>query len=320
MVNPAEGAAPRVSVIIPNWNGWELLRPCLESLRQQTYRNFEVIVVDNASSDNSAAEVRAHFPEMRVLALGHNGGYSAGCNAGIYAARGDILVMLNNDTEADPGWIQALVEALDRCPEAGSAASRMMIYRDRSIIHSAGDLYRRDGSADSRGVWQPYGPPYDEERYVFGGCGGAVAYRRAMIEAIGAFEERFFMYCEDVDLNWRAQLAGWPCIYVPSAVIYHHLSATGGGALASYYVGRNALWVIVRDYPSSLLKRYWRSILASQWRIARQALRAIRGKAARATLRGQLAGLLTCWRWLGARRAIQAQRRVSDEYFESILE
>lgn len=320
MANPADRLAPRVSVIIPNWNGWELLRPCLESLRQQRYHDFEVIVVDNASSDNSVAEIRAQYPEIRVLALSQNGGYSAGCNAGIYAARGEILVMLNNDTETDPEWLGKLVDALDRHPEAGSAASRMMIFRDRTTIHSAGDLYQRDGTANSRGVWQPHGPPYDEERYVFGGCGGAVAYRRAMIEAIGAFEERFFMYCEDVDLNWRAQLAGWRCVYVPDAVVYHHLSATGGGALASYYVGRNTLWVIARTYPTSLLKRYWRLILAAQWQIAFKALCAIRGKAARATLRGQLAGLWTWWRWLGARRDIQAQRCVSDEYLESILE
>ena len=128
------------------------------------------------------------------------------------------------------------------------------------------------------------------------------------------------MYCEDVDLNWRAQLAGFPCIYAPRAVIYHRLSATGGGRLASYYVGRNTLWVLARNCPSRLLRRYGRSILAAQWATTRDALRAWRGEAARARLRGQLVGFLTWPRWLRARRHIQGARRVTDEYIESILE
>lgn len=312
--------APRVSVIIPTYNGLALLRPCLDALRRQTYRDFEVLVVDNASSDGTVETLRRDYPEVRILALSTNGGYTMGCNVGIRAARGDLLVMLNNDTEAETNWLSALVDALERYPEAGSAASRMMIYGDRTKIHSAGDLYRVNGIPDSRGVWQPYGPPFDQERLVFGACGGAAMYRRAMIEEIGGFEERFFMYCEDIDLAWRAQLAGWKCVYVPEAVIYHHLSATGGGKLASYYVGRNTLWVIARNYPTPLLRRYWRQIFAAQWAVARSALRAWRGTAARARLRGQIAGLLTHWRWVGARRSIQARRRVSDEYIESILQ
>jgi len=315
-----DDALPRVSIIIPNWNGLVLLRACLDALRRQTYHDHEVIVVDNGSSDDSVSALRSEYPEVRVLALPRNLGYSGGSNAGIRAARGEILVMLNNDTEADPHWLEELVDALDRHPVAGSAASRMMIYDQPEILHSAGDIYRTNGIPDSRGVWQPYGPPFDKESYVFGGCGGAVAYRRQMLEAIGLFEERFFMYCEDVDLNWRAQLAGWKCVYAPKAVVYHHLSATGGGSLSSYYVGRNTLWVIARNYPGALLKRHWHKIVAAQWDIARDALRAWRGAAARARLRGQLVGLLTCLRWRAARRAIQATCRVSEGYIESILE
>ncbi len=312
--------APLVSVIIPNWNGLALLRPCLDSLRLQTLRDVEVIVADNASTDGSVGALRTDYPEVRVLALQTNSGYSGGCNAGIRAARGRILVMLNNDTEADPGWLEALVAALERHPRAGSAASRIMLYNRRDTLNSAGDRYGLDGLPDSRGVWQPYGPPWDEEALVFGGCGGAVAYRREMLEEVGAFEEGFFMYCEDVDLNWRAQLAGWPCVYTPDAVIYHHLSASGGGTLSSYYVGRNTLWVIARNYPWGLFRRHWRRIVAAQWGVARDALRAWRGDAARARLRGQLAGALTWWRWRGARRTIQAGRRVPDSYLESLLD
>ena len=316
----SEEGCPRVSVIIPNWNGLSLLGPCLDALRRQVYRDYKVIVVDNGSSDDSVSVLRSEYPEVNVLALSANRGYSGGSNAGIGAARGEMLVMLNNDTEADPHWLEQLVAALDRHPEAGSAASRMMIYDQPSILHSAGDIYRTSGIPDSRGVWQPYGPPFDQECYVFGGCGGAVAYRREMLDAVGVFEERFFMYCEDVDLNWRAQLAGWKCVYAPQAVVYHHLSATGGGRLSSYYVGRNTLWVIARNYPTALLRRHWREIVAAQWEIARQALRAWRGHAARARLRGQFVGLLTSLCWLAARRAIQATRRAGEDYIESLLQ
>ncbi len=312
-------APPRASVIIPNWNGLALLRPCLDSLRRQTMQDFEVIVVDNASSDGSVAALAREYPEVRVLALPTNGGYTAGCNAGARLARGQVLILLNNDTEADPEWLAELLAALDRHPEAGSAASRLMIYDRRDTLHSAGDLYGRNGLPDSRGVWQTYGPPYDQETYVFGPCGGAAAYRRATWEELGGLEEAFFMYCEDVDLAWRAQLAGWKCIYAPKAVVYHRLSATGGGKLASYYVGRNTVWVIARNYPTALLKRHWRCILAAQAHIAWQALRAWRGAAARARLRGQLVGLLTWPRWLRARRAIQRRRRVDLGELEQIL-
>ncbi len=320
MNSDAPAGGPRLSVIIPNWNGLALMRACLDSLRGQTYHDFEVIVVDNGSTDGSVAAMEKEYHEAHVLALSVNGGYSGGCNRGIEVARGELLVMLNNDTEADARWLEALVDAMDRYPEAGSAASRLMIYDKPEVLHSAGDIYRRDGTADSRGVWEPYGPPYDEERYVFGGCGGAVVYRREMLDEIGTFEEAFFMYYEDIDINWRAQLAGWKCVYVPQAIVYHHLSATGGGALASYYVARNLLWTIARNYPGALLRRYWREIVSAQWRIAWDALRAWRGKAARARLRGQLVGLLTCFRWWRARQATKAGCRVTLSYIESILD
>jgi GT2 family glycosyltransferase len=311
---------PRVSVIIPNWNGLALLRPCLDSLATQTYRDCEIVVVDNASADDSVAVLRRDYASVRVLEQRSNLGYAGGCNAGIRATASEIVVLLNNDTEAEPDWLATLVDALDRHPAAGSAASRIMLYSDRAKLHSAGDLYRRNGLPDSRGVWQPYGPPWDKERLVFGGCGGAVAYRRALLDEIGLFDERFFMYCEDVDLNWRAQLAGWKCIYVPTAVVYHHLSATGGGTLSSYYVGRNTLWVIARNYPPRLLRRNLGAVICAQGRIALEAARAWRGAAARARLRGQCAGLFSSLRWGAYRRQLLARRRANDAEIAAVLD
>jgi len=315
-----EDAAPRASVIIPNWNGLPLLRPCLDALRRQTLREHEVIVVDNASTDGSAEALAAEYPEVRVLRLARNLGYAGGCNAGIRAARGRVLVLLNNDTEPEPDWLAELLAALDRHPRAGAAASRLMSWADRTLLNAAGDLFRANGLPDSRGVWQEYAPPWDREVMVFGASGGAAAYRREMLDDTGLLDERLFMYCEDVDLAWRAQLLGWGTVYAPRAVVYHHMSATGGGPLSSYYVGRNTVWILVRNVPGSILRRNARAIVAAQWRIAREALHAWRGPAARARLRGQCAGVLTAVRWLPYRRALLRRRRVDDAALAALLD
>jgi len=307
------------SVVIPNWNGAHHLPVCLDALRAQSYPHLEVILVDNGSTDGSQSLVREQYPEVRLLALERNLGLTGGNNAGFRAAQGEILISLNNDTEADPHFVAALVQALVEHPKAGMAAAKMLLFDERDRIHSAGDGYGRDGIPFNRGVWQRDEGQFDEGEWVFGGCGGAVAYRRTMLDEIGLFDEDFFMYCEDVDLNWRAQLAGWRCWYTPEAVVYHKLSATGGGPLASFYTGRNTLWVIAKDYPRDLLRRHWRRVLRAQWGVSRDALRAWRGRAARARLRGQVAGLLGWPRMARKGRAIRAERRVSAGYLEALL-
>jgi GT2 family glycosyltransferase len=216
------------SVVIPNWNGAQHLPVCLDALREQTYPDLEVLVVDNASTDGSQALLVRRYPEVRLLSLPRNLGLTGANNAGFRAARGEVLISLNNDTEAGPHFVKALADALVAHPEAGMAASKMLLFDRRDTIHSAGDGYRVDGIPFNRGVWQRDEGQFDEPGWIFGGCGGAVAYRRTMLDEIGPFDETFFMYCEDVDLNWRAQLAGWRCWYTPAAVVYHKLSATGG--------------------------------------------------------------------------------------------
>jgi len=308
-----------ISVIIPNWNGTTLLPGCLDSLRSQTHPDYEVILVDNASTDDSVEMIRREYPEVRVLELDRNLGLTGGVNAGIAIARGETIALLNNDAEAAPAWLTELEAALARHPEAGSVASKMLLYDQPKTINSAGDFYRTDGIPGNRGVWQQDDGEFDQEGLVFGGCGGAVAYRRTMLEQIGLFDEDFFMYCEDVDLSWRAQLAGWGCVYAPLAVVHHRLSATGGGVLASYYNGRNCIYVVVKNYPSSLLRKHWLSIIRAQLKIAGDALRAFRGNSARARLRGQLAGLCGIPFLLGKRGRTQSLRRVSDDHLLSVL-
>jgi GT2 family glycosyltransferase len=310
---------PLASIVIPNWNGARHLPVCLDALRAQSYAEIEVILVDNGSTDGSQALVMEQYPEVRLLALDRNLGLTGGNNTGFRAARGQILISLNNDTEAHPRFVEALVTALQEHPEAGMAAAKMLLFDRRDQIHSAGDGYGLDGIPFNRGVWQQDEGQFDEPGWIFGGCGGAVAYRREMLDDVGLFDESFFMYCEDVDLNWRAQLAGWRCWYTPEAVVYHKLSATGGGPIASYYTGRNTLWVIAKNYPDALLREHWQRVLHAQWHIACDALRAWRGEAARARLRGQLAGFLGWPKMRREGQAIQAARRVPDEYVESLL-
>jgi GT2 family glycosyltransferase len=312
---------PLISVIIPNWNGAEHLPVCLDSLEAQTYPRVEIIVVDNASDDNSLALLREQYPAVRLIPLSENRGFTGACNIGFEAARGEFLVLLNNDTEADQKWLTAVAAAFERHPGAGSVASKMLLFDQRDRLHTAGDFYRLDGIPGNRGVWQQDMGQFDQEEYVFSACGGSAAFRREMLDQIGLLDDTFFFSCEDVDLGWRAQLAGWRCVYAPDAIVYHKLQATGGGATASFYNGRNFIYLIVKNYPRSLLAQHWRSVVQAQARIFWEALRAWRGAAARARLRGQLSGILGIGRMLRARRRqnLTTPRCVTDDYLLTVL-
>lgn len=309
---------PFCSIIIPHWNGRQHLDDCLNSLRQQSYQSFEVILVDNGSSDGSQAYIREQFPEVRLIELGHNHGFTGACNVGYAASVGEIIVLLNNDTETMPDWLSEMVSAFERHPEAGSVIGKILLFHERDKLHTAGDFYRVDGLPGNRGVWQTDTGQFDQEEYVFSGCGAAVAYRRSAIEEVGFLDDDFYFSCEDVDLGWRLNLAGWRVVYAPTAVIYHKLKASSS-PISSYYDSRNRLYLIWKNYPSTLLQRHWRKIIRRQWQIAKEAAAAWRGEAARATLRGQLAGAFGIFKMWPKRRAIQANRRISDEQLTAIL-
>ncbi len=307
------------SVVIPNWNGAKFLPDCLDSLARQSYSPLEVIVVDNASVDESVRLVKENYPHVILIELAENMGFTGACNVGIRAANGDFIALLNNDTEVDNEWVAALVDAFNRYPQAGIIASKMLLFDRRDTIHTTGDFFTVDGRAGNRGVWQRDEGQYQDEEFVFSACGGAAAYRKTMLDEIGLLDDAFFFSAEDIDLAWRAQLAGWRCLYTPAAIVYHHLSATGGGVTASYYDGRNLIFVLVKNFPSDLWRKYGLLVLKAQLRLAWEALQAWRGREARARLRGMLAGL---WRvpflWR-KRRAVQNTRNVSTEYLESLL-
>lgn len=312
--------AQKLSIIIPNYNGAKYLPTCFEALKRQTYPNLEVILVDDGSSDESISLTQQNYPWVKIIQSKQNRGLAGAINQGVQHAGGEIIISLNNDTEVEARWAEALANALEAYPQAGMAASKMRLFDQRHLLHNAGDAFGMDGLPVNRGVWQEDMGQFDQDTFIFGGCGGAVAYRRAMLDDIGLFDEDLFMYCEDVDLNWRAQLAGYRCVFVPNAIIYHHLSATGGGALASYYTGRNTILVLVKSVPDIVWRKHFPKIIKAQLKIAFEALRAWRGQAARARLRGQLVGLFSIPHWLKKRRQVQATRRVSAAYLESILQ
>ena len=306
-------ASPFFSVIIPTLNGMSWLPTLMEALATQSFRDFEVIVVDDGSHDNTVQFLEENYPAVRIVVNRQNLGFVASCNTGADIARGKVIVFLNNDTEPDGEWAAELARAVCANPQAGIFASKLLLFDQRDTLHSAGDSIGLDGIPRNRGVWQKDHGQYDNAKSVFGGCGGAVAYRRELWTALGGFDEQFWMYIEDADFAFRAQLLGWDATFVPGARVYHHLSATGGGVLASYFVGRNTIWMIAKNMPRTLLWRNLPAIIGAQLRVAAEALSHWRGEAARARLRGQMAGLLGLPAILRKRATIQP-RRIRDDF------
>lgn len=252
---------PAVSVVIPNYNGLKFLKIVLPSLAKQTHRNFEVIVVDDASDDGSVAYMRKHHPKVRVIVQPENGGFAVTCNQGLTAARGEFVALINNDLELDRRWIAEMERALREHPKAGSTACKMMQYKARKTFDEAGGIGNWYGLFVPRGNGRKDTGQYDTVEPVLYGSGGAVLYRRTALKQVGLLDEKLIAYLEDVDLGLRLQLAGWACIYVPSAVVYHIGGATYGtqkiSTFRQYQWARNTRIVIVKDYPLGALVRYF---------------------------------------------------------------
>jgi GT2 family glycosyltransferase len=246
-----------MSVIIVNWNGKHYLEDCLSSLRRQTFRDFETIMVDNGSTDESVEYVRQQFPEVRIIAEETNLGFTGGNISGFALATGTFIVLLNNDTEADPGWLQAIHNAGVEFPSAGSFASKMMYFDDRKRIENCGFEVDVAGTTVELGRDELDGPDWHCALKVFGACGGAVAYRRSMLERIGFLDPDFFMIYEDVDLSFRAQLFGYDCVYVPQAIVYHRYRSTlrKQPATQVFYSQRNIDFVYLKNLPAGLILR-----------------------------------------------------------------
>jgi GT2 family glycosyltransferase len=310
---------PRVAVVIPNWNTRRFLSSCLSSLRRQSFRHFEAVMVDCGSTDASVELVEQRFPEVKIVALGENRGFSGAANAGIRAADAELIALLNSDTEQDPEWLATLVQAADTHPEAGMFASKMLSLSDRRILDGAGDALRSSGLPYRLGHGERDRGQYDTEAFVFGACAAAALYRRQMLEDVGLFDEDFFAYCEDGDLSFRAQLAGYRCLYVPGAVVYHAGGAASGGKrspTATRLGTRNSVLLLVKNLPAPLLPRLALPFLGGQ-------LARLLAAAATGTLRAHLQGLEETLRMtplmLRKRGGVQKLRRVPPEYIRRLL-
>lgn len=249
---------PEITVIILNWNGKHFLADCLCATRRQTFRDFETILVDNGSTDGSGEYVRTQFPEVKLLALPENLGFTGGNIAGYAQASGDLIVLLNNDTEAHPNWLEEIHRASQSYPDAGSFASKMMYFDERGRVENCGFDVGLSGATVDLGRDEMDGTEWTRPRNVFGGCGGAVAYRRSMLEDVGFLDPDFFMTYEDVDLSFRAQLRGYECVYVPGAIVYHRYRATNRKTPSRqvFYSQRNIELVYLKNMPLGLVLRW----------------------------------------------------------------
>jgi hypothetical protein len=244
--------APLFSVIILNWNGRHLLEECLDSVLSQSFRDFETIVVDNGSTDGSVDWLKdRHGDTISSVALPSNLGFAGGNNAGIRVARGRYVILLNNDTAVDPGWLAALADAVRRHPDAGMFTPKILNYYRRDEIDNTGHLIYPDGMARGRHRLEKDDGRFDEEGEVLSPSGCAGCYSRRMLDEIGLLDESFFAYGEDVDLGLRGRWAGWTCTYVPSAVAYHKYSATSGtySPQKAFLAERNRIWLLFKNFP-----------------------------------------------------------------------
>ncbi len=247
--------SPVISVIIVNLNGEKYLRDCLGSLASQTFRDFEVIVVDNGSTDGSLDLIRNDFPWVKVICLSYNTGFARGNNTGFAASSSRYVVTMNNDAIADSGWLNALFGEAESDPSVGMVASKIFLGRDGSELDSAGMLLYPDGMSRQRGRGEIDNGQFDGIGEVLFPSACAALYRSDMLKGIGYFDEDFFSYCEDADLGLRGRLAGWKAVFAPQATVRHLYSQTGGqySGFKAYHIERNRFWVLIKDLPVSFI-------------------------------------------------------------------
>lgn len=322
----------KVSVIVVNWNRRDLLRACLQSIEAQTTAEHEVIVVDNGSADGSAEMVEREFPAARLIRNRENRGFCAANNQGIAASQAEYIALLNNDAEAAPGWLAALLGAIETRPDCGMAASKILVWEDPQRIDKAGHLIYPDGQNRGRGSGERDRGQYDRLEETLWPDGCAALYRKEMLAAIGGFDEDLFAYADDAELGLRARIAGWRCVYAPAAVVRHHRGATLGlqSARRLELIERNRVLLAAKLFPWSLLwmnpAYYLARIVSGVWESARG-----RGETAvypgaigkltiaLALIRGDCQALLLLPRMLRKRREIERLRKLSPRQVRDLI-
>jgi GT2 family glycosyltransferase len=336
------GIAPVVSVVVVTWNRRGLLRACLGSLARQTHSNFEVIVVDNGSNDGSADLVQnlaASYPvPLRLIANSTNRGFCAANNQGFAASQSDFVALLNNDAEADPGWLEALESVIRLYDDAGMAASKILVWEDPArpaaepIIDKCGHLIYPDGQNRGRGAGQLDRGQFDRVEEVLWPDGCAAMYRRAMLEDVGPFDEEFFAYADDAELGLRGRIAGWRCFYAPQAVVRHHRGATLGigSARRLTLIERNRVLLVWKLFPWNLLwasdAYHFARVVAGLWAAIRNRgeLRHYPGAmgkltVASAMLLGKWSALPMIPSMLRKRKAFRSKHRLTPRQIRGLL-
>lgn len=239
----------KITIIIPNYNGLQFMEPCMEALEHQTCHDFELLVVDNGSSDGSVEWLKERG--IPSVFLPENTGFSGAVNVGIRASHTPYVILLNNDTEAAPGYVEELLKAIEASPRIFSVSPKMIQLYHRDLMDDAGDMYSIMGWAYQRGVGQEV-ERYDRPCHIFSACAGAAIYRREVFEQIGYFDEMHFAYLEDIDVGYRAKIAGYYNRYCPQAVVYHVGSGTSGSKYNSFKVklaARNNVYLNYKNMP-----------------------------------------------------------------------
>lgn len=311
---------PTASVIIPNWNGGYLLKDCLGSLQKQSFKNFETILVDNGSTDNSLEYIKKKISQVKIIRLNKNYGFARAINEGVKKSSAEYVIFLNNDTSVDRDWLKNLVKCADNHPEVISVNSKLLNFYNKKLIDGVGIQINEVGQAKSIGWQQKDLGQFDKEQYIFGATGGAALFKRKAFIKVGYFDESYFMYFEEVDFAFRAQFLGFKSIYCPKAIVFHKhkTSAKKLPQHIEYWQFRNMFQTIIKDFPTRLLIKnfrwlkiilvylntifyqtkngfFWPPMLTQVWLIA------------------------NVQRLLKERGKIQKSKRASDEYINSLL-
>lgn len=240
------------TVIIPNYNGMKFIENCIKALDKETSTRYHICVVDNGSNDGSREWVEENCPQVQVISLGENTGFCGAVNAGIKASKTPYVILLNNDTEVEFGFVKALETALETEKKSFSVSAKMVDMYDKNILDGAGDLYCALGWAFALGKGKTVKENYTEPQEVFSACGGAVIYRKEILEEIGIFDQNHFAYLEDCDLGYRAQIFGYRNYYTPKAVVYHAGSGVSGSRHNEFKVtlsSKNSVYLIYKNMP-----------------------------------------------------------------------
>lgn len=312
---------PLVHVIVLNWNGMGHLPACLASLKRQSYPDFRVLLVDNGSTDVSLSYVRREHPEVELFENGRNLGFAEGNNRGIRLAmeRGaEFVILLNNDTECDAGFVSALVSAAEEAPSIGACASKLMFFDARSVLNGVGTEATMLGCGGDRGMGEKDAGQYDRVEEVFGISGGACLLRSEALRRVGVFDPRYFSVLEDIDLSWRIRLAGYRIVAVPDSVVYHKFSASFGrcSALRVYLNERNRMRNVLKNFSARTLRTVLPRMLRHDAKLVRDILAGggpRRLSRAMVYPRAYASNLLRLPSLIAARRRIRDFRALSDD-------